>query len=57
MTGSLPRPGTDHIYSPEVVSANAIHFINIGDARDAIPVGLAPYGFRLRLYTGYSTEK
>ena len=38
------------------IRAHAVHLINEADARNAVLVGLAPYGFRLRLYARDGVE-
>ncbi len=40
----------------EEVCARTVHLVNIADTGNIILVSLAPYGFRLRLYTAHSTE-
>ena len=40
----------------EEVGADAVHFVDESNSRNAIAVCLAPNGFRLRLNTGDSVE-
>ena len=39
------------------VGADAVHLVDVGDARDAVLVGLAPDGLGLGLDTGYRVEQ
>src|SRR5262249_27559194 len=38
------------------IRAHAVHLVDETDSRDAILVGLTPYGFRLRLHAGDRVE-
>ena len=47
----------DHgLHAAVEVRADAIHLVDVGDARDAVRVGLAPHGLRLRLDAGDGVE-
>src|SRR3712207_9553171 len=39
------------------IGADAVHLVDVGDARNAVLVGLAPDGLGLRLDTGYGVEE
>ena len=39
------------------VGADAVHLVDVGDARDAVLVGLAPHGLGLRLDAGDRVEQ
>ena len=44
------------LHGAEEVGAGAVHLVDVGDARDAVLVGLAPDGLRLRLDAGDGVE-
>ncbi len=48
---------TDHGHALAKVGARPIHLVDEGDPRYAIPVGLPPDSFRLRLHPFYPGEK
>jgi hypothetical protein len=47
----------DHPHAAVEVGADPVHLVGEDDARDAVAVGLAPYGFRLGLDAGDGIEK
>ena len=48
----------DHrLDAPVEVGADAVHLVDVGDARDAVLVGLAPDGLGLRLDAGDRVEQ
>src|SRR5690606_18305596 len=46
----------DLLDDAQEVGALAVHLVHVDDTRNAVLVGLTPYGFRLRLDTGSTTE-
>ena len=47
----------DHrLHAAREVGADAVHLVDVGDARDAVAVGLAPDGLDLRLDAGDRVE-
>ena len=48
----------DHrLHALSEVGADAVHLVDVGDARDVVLVGLAPHGLGLRLDTGNGVEQ
>ena len=48
----------DHrLHAAVEVRADAVHLVDVGDARDGVLVGLAPDGLGLRLYAGHGVEQ
>ena len=45
----MPSFGADLVHNGFEVRADAVHLVDEGDAGDAVLVGLAPHGLRLRL--------
>ena len=56
-TGCAPRRSII-VWTPlREVRADAVHLVDVGDARHAVLVGLAPDGLRLRLHAGDRVEQ
>ena len=56
-TGWAPRRSII-VWTPRVeVGADAVHLVDVGDARDVVLVGLAPDGLGLRLDAGDGVEQ
>jgi hypothetical protein len=50
------EPGAHRLHRPREVGAGAIHLVDVGDAGDAVLVGLAPDRLGLRLDAGHRVE-
>ena len=46
-----------HLHTPKKVRTHNVHFIDMGNTRYSIFIGLSPYGFRLGLNTALRTEE
>ena len=45
-----------HLHAAREIRTHSVHLVHEADARNAVPVGLPPHRFRLRLYTGDRVE-
>src|SRR5665647_1336318 len=52
-----PQAVDHHLEAAEEIGADAVHLVDEGNARDAVLVGLAPDGLRLRLYAAHRAEQ
>ena len=53
----LGAQAVDHgLHGGVEVGADAVHLVDVGDARHAVAVGLAPHGLGLRLHAGHRVE-